>query len=113
MMKTIVTLLALVAVAGNAIAETQPTAPAQKPAAASKYPNQGKVLEAMDASIYTYIQVTTDKGPVWLAASKTKVAKGDTIGYPNGAEMKNFFSPSLNRTFDSIIFLDKIEVIKK
>jgi hypothetical protein len=113
MMKTIVTLLALFAFTGAAIAETQPSAPANKPASASKYPNQGKVLDAMDASIYTYMQVSTDKGPVWIAASRIKVAKGDTIGYPNGAVMKNFFSPSLNRTFDTIIFLDKVEVLKK
>ena len=65
----------------------------------------------MDASIYTYMQVTTDKAPVWLAASKVKVAKGATIGYPNGAAMQNFHSPSLNRTFETIIFLVKIEVL--
>jgi len=112
MMKTIVTLLALFAFTGTAftgaaIAETQPGA------SASKYPNQGKVLEAMDASIYTYMQVTTSKDPIWIAASRVKVAKGDTISYPNGAVMKNFFSPSLNRTFDTILFLDKVEVMKK
>jgi hypothetical protein len=111
MMKTIVTLLALFAFTGIAIAEPQASAPAG--AAASKYPHQGKVLDAMDASIYTYMQVTTDKDPIWIAASRIKVAKGDTIGYPNGAVMKNFFSPSLNRTFDTILFLDKVEVLKK
>lgn len=112
-MKTIFTLLALIAVTGIAIAEPQPNAPARKPATASQYTNQGKVLDIMNASIYTYIQVSTDKEPVWLAASKTKVAKGDTIRYPNGAPMQNFFSSSLNRTFNTIIFLDKIEVVKK
>jgi hypothetical protein len=114
MMKTIFTLLALLAFAGTAVAaETQSTAPAAKPAAAGKYPNTGKVLEVMDASIYTYMQVSSDNGPVWLAASKTSVAKGATIGYPNGAVMTNFHSKSMNRTFDRIIFLDKIEVLKK
>ena len=112
-MKTIFTLLALVAVTGIAIAEPQPNAPARQPAAASQFTNQGKVLDVMDASIYTYIQVTSDKGPVWLAASRTKVAKGDAIRYPDGAPMNQFYSKSMNRTFDTIIFLDKIEVIKK
>ena len=112
-MKTIFTLLALVTFAGTAIAEPQPGAPARQPAAASQFTNQGKVLDVIDASIYTYIQVTADKGPVWLAASKTAVAKGDTIRYPNGAPMTNFYSPSLKRTFETIIFLDKIEVVKK
>jgi len=111
-MKIIFTLLALFAFTGVALAETQPGAAATKQATSGKYPNQGKVLETMDASIYTYMQVSSDKGPIWLAASKVKVAKGDTIGYPNGAVMKNFFSPSLNRNFDTILFLDKVEVLK-
>lgn len=101
-MKIIFTLLALfmfTGTASNAMADT--------------YPNSGKVLEVMDASIYTYMQVTTANGPVWLAASKTKVPKGATISYPNGAVMTNFTSKSLNRTFDKIIFLDKVKVEKK
>jgi len=113
-MKTIFTLLALFVFAGNAIAaEPQSSAPAGKSAATGKYPNTGKVLEVMDASIYTYMQVTSDNGPVWLAASKTDVPKGATISYPNGAVMANFHSKSMNRTFDRIIFLDKVEVLKK
>ena len=98
-MKTILTLLALFMFTGNTYA--------------ADYPNKGTVLETMDASIYTYMQVSTDKGPVWLAASKTKVAKGDTIGYPNGNEMTNFTSKSMNRTFDKLIMVDKVKIIKK
>ena len=101
-MKIIFTLLALFMFTGTATN-----------AMAAQYPNTGKVLEVMDASIYTYIQVTSDSGPVWLAASKTKVPKGSTISYPNGAVMSNFTSKSLNRTFDKIIFLDKVKVEKK
>ena len=114
-MKTIITLLALVTFAGTAVAAETPSAPAAKPAAATgtKYPNKGKVLEVIDTSMYTYMQVTSDNGPIWLAGSKTNVAKGANISYPTGATMTNFHSKSLNRTFDTIIFLDKVEVIKK
>lgn len=113
-MKTIFALLALFAFAGNAVAELKPNAPkAPRAAGANQYPNTGKVLEVIDTSMYTYMQVSGDKGPVWLAASKTKVAKGQSISYPNGAVMSNFASKSLNRTFDSIIFLDKVEILKK
>ncbi len=100
-MKTILTLLALLMLTGTATS-----------AMAAQYPNTGKVLQTMDASIYTYMQVTSDSGPVWLAASKTSVPKGATISYPNGAVMTNFNSKSLNRTFDKIIFVDKIKVEK-
>ncbi|MFZ2542311.1 MAG: NrfJ [Gallionella sp.] len=111
-MKTIFILLAL-AFAGNAAAEPQPNTPAVKSAPASKFTNKGTVLEVIDTSMYTYMQVSTENGPIWLAASKTKVAKGADINYPNGANMANFHSKSLNRTFDKIIFLDKVQIVKK
>lgn len=111
-MKTIYILLALVAFAGNAVAaETQASTSLMKVAAA-KYPNKGKVLEVDNSSMYTYMQVQTDKGPIWIAASKSTVAKGNTISYPDGAVMTNFHSKSMNKTFDTIIFLDKVEVLK-
>ena len=106
-MKTIFTLLALFVFTGTAVVVPQSNV------FAAEFANKGKVLETMDASIYTYMQVTSDKGPVWIAASKTKVAKGETISYPDGAVMTNFTSKSLNRTFDSIIFVDKVKVEKK
>jgi len=114
-MKTIFTLLALalVAVTGSAVAAPQSDSSVMLLAAASKYPNQGKVLDVIDTSMYTYLQVATDNGAIWLAASKTSVAKGSTIGFGNGAVMSNFYSKSLNKTFDTIIFLDKVEVLKK
>ena len=107
-MKTIFTLLALFAFTAAAV-----VVPESNAIAAAQYSNKGKVLEIMDASIYTYMQVSGDKGPIWVAASKTAVAKGDTISYLDGNVMTNFTSKSLNRTFDTIIFLDKVKVEKQ
>ena len=107
-MKTIFALLALAAVANTAIAAPQQSADTVKPSAASQYPNSGKVLEVIDTAMYTYLQVTGDNGPVWIAASKTSIAKGATVSYSNGPVMSNFHSKTLNRTFDSIIFVDKV-----
>lgn len=107
-MKSIFTLLAMLTFSSAAIVVPQSNA-----FAASQYPNKGKVLEVMDASIYTYMQVSSDKGPVWIAASKTSVPKGATISYPDGAVMTNFTSKTMNRTFDKIIFVDKVKVEKK
>lgn len=106
-MKTIFTLLALFAFTGTAIVVPQSNA------FAAEYANKGKVLESMDVSIYTYMQVTSDKGPVWVAASKVSVAKGDTVSYPDGGVMTNWFSKGLNRTFDKLIMVDKVKVEKK
>lgn len=112
-MKTIIALLALAMSTVAGIATAAPQQPAAPAAASQQLPNKGKVLEVIDTSMYTYLQVTADKNPVWLAASKFKVAKGDTVGYSNGAVMSNFHSKSLNRTFDSIIFVDRASVVKK
>ncbi len=112
-MKTIFTLLALamVAVSGTSVAAPQ-TDSSVIQLAAAKYPNEGKVLEVIDTSMYTYLQVSSDNGAVWIAASKTSVPKGSMIGYGNGAVMKNFYSKTLNKSFETIIFLDRVEIIK-
>jgi len=112
-MKTIFTLLALalVAVSGTTVAAPQ-TDSSVIHLAAAKYPNEGKVLEVIDTSMYTYLQVSSNNGAVWIAASKASVPKGSTIGYGNGAVMKNFYSKTLNKSFETIIFLDKVEIIK-
>jgi len=111
-MKTIFTLLAIFAFAGTAVAAPQSSALDTMYAAVSKYPNTGKVTEVIQTSMYTYMQVSGGQGSIWLAASKNKVEKGNNIGFGSGATMKNFHSKSLNRTFDTIIFLDKVEVLK-
>jgi len=119
-MKSLFTLCASVMV-GTALATSSLAAMAADPASAasvpsSRYPYTGKVLEAMDViSMYTYVQVAgkTDKDkPVWLAASKIKLAKGDTIRYGGGAVMANYHSKTLNKTFDEITFVDKVELVK-
>lgn len=74
--------------------------------------NSGKVLDVVDSDTYTYLQVTSEKGPLWLAAYKTAVSKGATVRYSNGIVMSRFYSKSLNRTFDLIVFVDRLEVAK-
>jgi hypothetical protein len=83
-------------------------------AANNQMPHQGTVVSSIDASIYTYIEVSDANGKtVWLAAPTVAVKKGETVGYDDGAVMTNFFSKSLNRTFDQVLFVGKAVVIKK
>lgn len=82
------------------------------PASAESLPNVGKVLEVIETDLYSFIEVTNNNGSVWLATTKTKVLKGDNIRYGQGATMSNFTSRTLNRTFPSIIFIDRIAPIK-
>ena len=80
----------------------QQAAPAQMP---PQQPGiEGKVLETMDASGYTYVQVETATGPVWAAMPQSKVDVGQDIALSGGMPMTNFESKTLGRTFDTIIF---------
>lgn len=74
--------------------------------------NRGKVLEVIDSSMYTYVKVSTPKGSTWLAAYKTAVSKGANVRYSSGMAMTDFHSKAIDRTFDSIIFVDSLEVVK-
>jgi hypothetical protein len=75
--------------------------------------NSGKVLEVLDTDMYTYLQVTTEKGPLWIAAYKTAVTKGTTVRYANGIAMSNFHSNALDRSFDVIVFVDSLDQVKQ
>jgi len=79
----------------------------------TKLTRSGKVLQVLDSPTYTYLQVTADKGPLWLAAYKTTVTKGATVKYSEGVAMPKFHSKSLDRTFDMIVFVDTLVLVKK
>jgi len=64
----------------------------------------GKVAETMDSGSYTYVNVEKNGKKTWVAVPQTKVKVGQEISFRPGAEMPGFFSKTLNRTFDSIIF---------
>ena len=87
---------------------TQPAQQAQAPspgmAAAPATPVTGKVLETMDASGYTYLNVQTNAGDMWVAVNQSKVEVGEEVTFMDGMVMQNFFSKSLDRTFPEIIF---------
>ena len=64
----------------------------------------GKVLETMDASGYTYLNVETDTGEKWVAVKQAAVEVGEEVTYIDGLVMQNFMSRTLDRTFPEIIF---------
>ncbi|MDF1551424.1 MAG: hypothetical protein P1P84_00105 [Deferrisomatales bacterium] len=82
------------------------SAPAPQPAAPGGY--TGKVLETMDASGYTYVQVDTGSEKIWAAAPKFAVAVGDEVTVPPSAPMANYHSKTLDRTFDVVYFAGSI-----
>lgn len=110
---------ALISLAVFSVVAVAAEAPSAKQAAGRMYvaannqmPHKGKVLSSIDVSIYTYIEVSEGGKTIWLAAPTTDVKKGDMIGYDDGAVMTNFFSKSLNRTFETVTFVGKVVVIR-
>ena len=72
-------------------------------------PNVHKVTaeEVIQTSNYTYMRVSENGNENWIAINKAQVEKGNSYYYIAGMEMNDFKSKELNRTFPSIIFVDK------
>jgi len=68
----------------------------------------GTVAETMVSGGYVYVRLAEDG--TWLAASPVPVAVGDRVSYADGAMMKGFYSRTLGRTFDSILFVMKLDI---
>lgn len=81
-----------------------------KGVAEAQLPQKAKVLSSIDAAGYTYIEVKQNKKTLWLAGTKVAVKKGDVIRFDDGMVMTNFNSKSLNRTFPSVTFINRVVV---
>ena len=66
------------------------------------------VKDLIQATSYTYVKAEENGKEIWLAIMKTDVEIGKTYYYGEAMEMKNFKSKDLDRTFDSILFLQGI-----
>lgn len=65
-----------------------------------------KVNEKMDAGSYSYLNVTEGENSYWIAVPKMEVQSGEVLYYSKFMEMKNFRSESLDRTFESVLFVE-------
>ncbi|GJL74337.1 MAG TPA: hypothetical protein PKM20_03150 [Nitrosomonas sp.] len=85
----------------------------QTVAAGKQYPNnEGKVVDVLDTTGYTYMELENGDRRFWIAAPTTKVNKGDHIRFVESMSMENFTSKTLNRTFRRVIFVSST-MIKK
>ena len=84
--------------------------PLSAPGSAEAKPVVHKVVvnEVINAGGFTYLNVSEKRKKIWLAVPEMKAAKGDKISYSGGLEMINFFSKELNRTFQSVLFLESV-----
>ena len=89
------------------------SAPDQEPAATPAADDsawEGKIIETMDASGYTYVLVDTGSEQIWAAGPKTVVKTGQSVTVPKGMKMANFSSKTLDRVFDEIYFVNAFQL---
>ena len=76
--------------------------------AAETGPATGTVVETIDSGVYVYIKL--DDG-IWIAANTFAVSKGDKVQYSGAMEMNDFHSKSLDRSFESILFVSEASLV--
>jgi hypothetical protein len=64
-----------------------------------------KVSEVVQTSNYTYLKVSDNGAENWIAVTSQEAAVGETYYYEQALEMKNFKSKELDRTFETIYFV--------
>ncbi|MHC4374442.1 MAG: hypothetical protein ACYSTO_09780 [Planctomycetota bacterium] len=68
-----------------------------------------EVQEVIQGNSYTYLNVKDEDSTSWIAISKSEMEVGETISYKNPLAMKNFTSKELERTFETIYFVGRID----
>lgn len=69
---------------------------------------KAEVKEVIQTSSYTYLRVEKNKQDQWIAINKQEITIGAIIYYENGLKMNNFTSPELQRTFETVYFVQQI-----
>lgn len=67
----------------------------------------GVVLETLDGGGYTYARVESGGEETWVAGPVTPLSEGDRISLGGAMGMQDFYATSLDRTFESILFLNQ------
>lgn len=82
------------------------------PADGDQLANKGQVLSSVKAGMYTYIEVDSEGKTQWLAAPAVDIKDGSQIRYGEGAVMTDFYSKTLQREFEEVIFLTGVQVVE-
>lgn len=68
--------------------------------------NTGTVLETMNSGGYTYVHLDMGDKQVWAAGPTVEgIEVGQKVGFSGAMEMRNFTAKSLDRTFETILFV--------
>ncbi|NNK61603.1 MAG: hypothetical protein HKO98_00210, partial [Gemmatimonadetes bacterium] len=70
----------------------------------------GRVLDVSQGPGYTYVLVEDGDVQIWVAGTQLEVEVGQMVTWDGGAIMRDFESPTLERTFDRLLFADGLRI---
>ena len=68
----------------------------------------GIASQVLAAGGYTYVEVEIEGEAFWLAGPETEIREGAQVEWKGPMLMSDFHSPSLDRTFSEILFVDSV-----
>ena len=92
------------------------TSAAQQPAKEDvilNTPHIGVVLESVNSGGYTYARVDNDGNIYWIAGPMSTITKGTKVSFIEQMVMVDFTSKSLNKKFESLMFVSAIVPLDK
>ena len=69
---------------------------------------EAEVLEVLTGGGYTFLKIMGSQGENWAAIREIPLKKGDKVSYTEPMVMENFYSKSIDKKFDKILFISKI-----
>ena len=75
--------------------------------------HEGFVIETMNSGGYTYAQIQDGDSLYWIASPETWVQNGVQVTYYEQMWMPSFKSSTLNKTFDKIMFVSGLTIVKE
>ena len=75
--------------------------------------HEGRVVQALPSNRFSYLLVESAGRRHWLAAPRVEVGPETRIRFPEGRLMRNFYSKVLERTFESVLFVSRVQVLQQ
>lgn len=107
-MKSFLIILSILVVFSSCVRKNKVPTAQNTDTMANPSQHEVKVEEVVQTSNYTYLKVNDNGTENWIAVTRMEAAAGETYYYNEGMEMKNFESKELNRTFESVYFVQEI-----
>lgn len=72
--------------------------------------HRGEVIDKKDVANYSYLELKENGKNYWIAVPTMDIEKGEMVAFSKFIEMKKFRSESLDKTFESVLFVDDAKI---